>query len=423
MKTCGGVKISLQTLALIACWLLTLSGDGAQLLAQITGQGREFHETYDLNPDGIISVNNLSGNVRVTSWGENRVKVDAIKRGEREDEIRQVEIQVVATAERIDIRTVYPRQRSSRVSVDFELKVPRTAALSPLNATSGNITVIGPVARVISIATSGNVMAQDINGDASLTATSGNVGALRIKGELRTNTMSGNISVNEVDSRLFANCASGNLTAIQVRGDVTGVVTHGNIKLDQIGGRADARATSGTVTINDVGGDAEARSLSGNVVITGVLGRVNGGTLSGNVIIRKAEGGARANVTGGRVEISDAKGRIEAITLDGEVILNNIDSKDVRAKTTSGGVQFSGKIYDDGVYEFESLNGGITLNLPPESNFMLTTISHFGSVNTEFQIKFDQIRVGGAMKGIHGKGGADLRARSLNGTIFIKKKK
>lgn len=423
MKIAEVVKISIQTLALIVCGLLIPLGEGAQLRAQGSGQGREFHQTYDLAPDGIISVNNVSGNIRVTSWGENRVKVDAIKRGDREEEIRQVEIQVVASPGRVDIRTVHPRQRSTRVSVDFEMRVPRTAALSPLNAISGNITVNGPVARVIATATSGNVGVQDVDGDASLTATSGNIGATRIKGELRVNTMSGNVGVNDAASRLFANVTSGNLTATQVRGDATVVVTNGNVRLDQIGGRADARATSGSVTINEVGGDAEARSFSGNVTVTGVGGRVTGGTLSGNVVIRKVEGGVRVNVTGGKVEISDAKGRIEAITLDGEIVLNNIESKDIRARTTSGSVQFNGKIDEDGVYEFESLNGGITLVLPPESNFNLSTISHFGSVNTEFQIKFDQIKVRGMMKGVHGNGGADLRVRSLNGTIFIKKRK
>jgi DUF4097 and DUF4098 domain-containing protein YvlB len=184
------------------------------------------------------------------------------------------------------------------------------------------------------------------------------------------------------------------------------------------------RVMSGSIIVNGVGGDAEARSFSGNVTITGVGGRVSAGSLSGNVTIRKVEGGAIVNVTGGRVEITDVKGgQIEAITIDGGIILNNIDSKNIRAKTTSGDIQFNAKIYDDGIYEFESLNGGIVLILPPESNFILTTISHFGTVNTEFQIKFDQIKNRSLLKGIHGKGGANLRAQSFNGIISIRKKK
>jgi DUF4097 and DUF4098 domain-containing protein YvlB len=403
--------------------LFPLSGYVTQSHAQVTGQGREFHETYDLTPDGIISVNNLSGNIRVTSWNENKVKVDAIKRGDREEEINLVEVQVVARPERIDIRTIFPRRRANRVSVDFELKVPRTAALSPLIATSGNISVIGPVARVVTNAISGDVTVQEISGDTNLNTTSGNISATRINGELRANTVSGHLSLNDVAIRLFANCQSGNLTAIQVRGDATVSVESGDVRLDRIGGRADARVMSGSILANEVGGDAEMRSLSGNVTITGVGGRVNAVSYGGNVLLRKVAGGARVNVTGGKIEIFDAKDRIEATTIDGEIILSNIDSKDVRAKTISGNIQFNAKLYNDGVYDFQSLNGAITLILPPESNFILTTISHFGSVNTEFQIKFDQIKGRTQLKGIHGEGGADLRAQSFNGTISIRKKK
>src|SRR5262249_15953408 len=47
--------------------------------AQSAEQSREMHETYDLAPGGVVSVNNTSGYIRVTSWGENRVKVDAVQ--------------------------------------------------------------------------------------------------------------------------------------------------------------------------------------------------------------------------------------------------------------------------------------------------------------------------------------------------------
>ena len=38
--------------------------------AQSAEQSRELHETYDLAPGGVVSVNNTSGYIRVTSWDE-----------------------------------------------------------------------------------------------------------------------------------------------------------------------------------------------------------------------------------------------------------------------------------------------------------------------------------------------------------------
>ena len=178
----------------------------------VRAQGREFHEAYELAPNGVVTVSNTSGNIRVTGWDENRVKVDAVKRGGREDEVELVEIRVTATRERIEIQTLYPRGRQMNLSVDFDLKVPRGAILEPINTASGNVTILGPVQRVTAGSRSGNLSATDINDAATLNSRSGNVTAIRVKGELRAETSSGEVVVEEAGSgttRLALNAASG----------------------------------------------------------------------------------------------------------------------------------------------------------------------------------------------------------------------
>src|SRR4030095_2916007 len=133
-------------------------------------QARELHETYDLTAGGVVFINNTSGYIRVTSWNENRVKVDAVKRGGREEDIGSVEIQVTPRPRRIDIRTVYPRSHGSSVSVDYDLKVPRSAALNA-QTNNGEITVNDPVARVTANSTNGSITVREVAGDAELSST------------------------------------------------------------------------------------------------------------------------------------------------------------------------------------------------------------------------------------------------------------
>ncbi len=424
------VKNRLLALVLIAAGLSIAGWDGLKTAAQTSVQDRELHETYDLAPNGTISVSNLSGYIRVTTWNENKVKVDAVKqrgqsgRGRREDETSQVEIQVTARPDRIEIRTIYPRGRSNNISVDYDLKVPRTAGLSSLNSTSGDITIIGPVARVIARSTSGNVSAQDVAEMASIASTSGDVRAQKINGELRANSTSGDVIINDVASRVHAQSTSGSITAARIRDDATVSATSGNIKVEGVGGRATARSMSGWVMVNDVGGDAQAESVSDNVTVTNVRGRVTSGSVSGNIIIRKVDEGVRATSVSGRVEITDAKGRIEVNTTSDSITLNNVDSRDVLAKSTSGEVRFVGKFYDEGHYVFESFSSDVVLILPPDSNFTLTTKSHSGSVNTEFPLQLGsgiQPRGRGSLTGAVGKGGAEVRAASFSGNVLIKK--
>jgi DUF4097 and DUF4098 domain-containing protein YvlB len=430
MKLIRAVKIWLSGLITGAIYLLLLSGVGMSRLADpvhagsVRSQGRELHETYNIAANGVVAVSNTSGYIRVTSWNENRVKLDAVKRGPREDELDQVEIQVVTRPDRIEVRTIYPRGRSSRVSVDYDLRVPRTASLNGLTNISGEITVSDPVASVNARTTSGNITVRQVTGDAILSSTSGRIAADRIGGSLSVITTSGDLAIGEVASTLNARCTSCNIRATGLRDDVIAQSTSGNIEIERIGGRVTARATSGWVRVNDVGGDVNAESFSDSVTVTNVRGHVAAKALSGNVVVRNAGEGARISAVSGNIEVSDARGRIEIGATSGTIVLRNIDSRDVSAKCVSGGVNFTGKVYEDGRYEFVSFSGNLVLVLPPDSNFNLTAQSHSGSINTEFPL---QIRQGsqfggrGPITGTVGKGGAELRAISHSGNVQIRK--
>jgi DUF4097 and DUF4098 domain-containing protein YvlB len=395
--------------------------------AQSTEQSRELHETYDLAPDGVISVNNTSGYIHVTSWGENRVKVDAVKRGRRDEDTGQVEIQVTprpGTPGRIDIRTIYPRNEDGRISVDYDLKVPRGAVLNALTTTSGEIVVYDQVARVSANSTRGAITVREVVGDAFISSTSGQIAAGRIGGSLTVSAASGNLVIGEVARALNARCNDCNVSARGLRDDATVRTTNGSIELERIGGRVNAETRNGRITVNDVGGDVIAKSYSNSITVTNARGFVAADALSGNVIVRGAGEGARANSVSGSVEISNSKGRIEADATNGSILLNNIDGKDVSAKAVNGGVLFTGGFYDSGRYLFFSVNGNVVLTLPPESNFNLTIKSDNGSINTEFPLKLEpgaQLGGRGPIVGVVGKGGAEVRAISANGAVHIKK--
>jgi DUF4097 and DUF4098 domain-containing protein YvlB len=391
--------------------------------AQSAEQSRELHETYDLAPGGVVSVNNTSGYIRVTSWGEDRVKVDAVKRGRRDEDLGQVQIQVTPRPGRIDIRTVYTRGDGDRLPVDYDLKVPRGTVLNALTTTGGEITVYDPVARVTANSTSGPITVREVTGDATLSSTSGEIAAGRVGGSLAVTATSGNLVIGEVASTLNARCNNCNISARGLRNDATVRTANGSIELERVGGRVNAETTNGRVRINDVGGGVIATSYSNSITVTNARGFVVASALNGNVIIRNAGEGARANSVSGSVQISDSKGRIEADATNGSISLSNIDGKDVSAKSANGGVFFTGRFYESGRYVFYSANGNVVLTLPPESNFNLTVKSDNGSINTEFPLKLEPgAQLGrGPIVGVIGRGGAEVQAISSNGAVHIKK--
>ncbi len=391
--------------------------------ARSARQSRELRETYDLAPGGVVSVDNASGYIRVTSWDENRVRVIAVKRGRRDEDLSRVEIRVASSPDRIDVRTIYRQGGGGRPSVDYDLTVPRGAVLNALTTTSGEITVYDQVAGVTANSTSGPITVRQVAGDATLSSTAGEIAAGRVGGSLVVRATAGNLVIGEVARALNARCNSCNITARGLRGDATVQTANGSIDLDRIGGRVSAEATNGRIRINDVAGDVIAKSYSNSITVTNARGFVIAEALNGDVVVRNAGEGARAISVSGSVEVSDSKGRVEADSTDGSVTLNNIDGKDVSAKSSNGGVLFTGRLYESGRYLFFSANGNVVLTLPPESGFNLTIRSDNGSINTEFPLKLEPgTRLGrGPISGVVGKGGAEVRAISANGAVHIRK--
>jgi hypothetical protein len=409
------IKITIRFLS----WCLWAALSAAPAVAQ------EFHQTYDLAPGGTVSVSNPNGSIRVTSWAENRVRVDAVKSGPRAS-LDATEIRVNAQPSLIEIQTIPhgSRGRSTDPVVDYELKVPRTAILSALTSHSGEISVTGPVARLVARSISGSVTAREIDGEVALTSTSGAVVAERINGLLNLMTVSGWVRVNEVASLASARSTSGAVHVTRVKDDATITTVSGEITIQGVGGRVIARTRSGPVTARETKGEVRAESGNNQVTVENAGGRVNAVTINGPITIRGASAGARAISVSGEIEIKATSGPVEANTTSSTITLSEVNSLDVRAKTTSGEVIFQGPVNENGSYDFESFSGDVIVTLPAESNFNLTAKTYSGALNTDFPIQFGpgaDFGRGRQVRGAAGKGGAELRTTGFSGNIKIRR--
>ncbi len=401
---------------------------GLLLLATISLRAQdELHKAYPLSANGTISVTNVSGSIRITSWNENRVQVDAIKRGNRED-FSLVELQVSDSPARLEITTNYARTnwRTNRnVSVDYELKVPHGAVLNSIATTSGTITITDAGSRVLARSTSGDVMVRGTGGDTTINTTSGNIVAERMNGTLTLSSTSGEVRIHDVASKLIAHTVSGNITATDLRDDASLTATSGEVRIEKASGRVNARTVSGTVIVKDIGGDATLESISDSVLAENIKGRVTVIAVSADVTLRNVQEGARINAVSGTITVTQTKGLIEAKTTSGDVILRDIDSHELQLGSHSGNVNYSGSLHEDGRYSFESFNGGITVLIPANANFNLNATTFNGSIETDFPITIPpgttQTTRPKRLQGTHGKGGAQLKINGFSADIKLKK--
>jgi DUF4097 and DUF4098 domain-containing protein YvlB len=165
-----------------------------------TGSYRdEFHQTYAFDAHGRVSLENINGDVRITAWDRNEVRVDAAKRASSPERLDDARIVVDAAQGSITIRTHYPGQGNSdhAATVDYSVKVPRTARLDQVKLVNGTLEISGVEGEVRASSVSGTIRTHGLAGNVQLSTVSG-----RLEASFEELEASRSISMNSVNGAI-----------------------------------------------------------------------------------------------------------------------------------------------------------------------------------------------------------------------------
>ncbi|MDO8836966.1 MAG: DUF4097 family beta strand repeat-containing protein [Vicinamibacterales bacterium] len=222
-------------------------------------QTERFSKTVALGSGGSVALSNISGNVVVTGGAGDQVIIDAVKRGRTTDDLKNIEIEVIATEGRVEITTRHPRRDrgwGNNAEVHYTLTVPRRA----------------------------KVRVKTVSGDIQLTTVDGDVRAESVSGDVRVSDVAQIEGVVSVSGNVVLKSASssGPVTLSSVSGDVTLVA----VKAPSLSGSS----VSGDVGLTDVTAERVAfKSVSGNLTFSGPLAKAGRYALkshSGDVVFK-----------------------------------------------------------------------------------------------------------------------------------------
>jgi len=146
----------------------------------------DFHQTYPLTPGGRVSIANINGDVHISAWDRNEVKVDAVKRAYSAERLAEVTIDVTNSADSVLIKTKYPDRNwnsegrgreNSSASVEYTLTIPRGARLDSAELVNGSLDVDGVQGDVQASLVNGTVKAGGLGGEVKLSTVNGAVEA------------------------------------------------------------------------------------------------------------------------------------------------------------------------------------------------------------------------------------------------------
>jgi DUF4097 and DUF4098 domain-containing protein YvlB len=261
-------------LAALFSLAVILTSASSAMLQQTELLRDEFHQTYPFSPQGRVSLNNINGAVRVTTWDRNEVKVDAVKSAYRRDRLDEAKIIVRADVNAIHVETTYPQRTqtfsndegryNNPAKVDYTLTVPRTARIDSIELINGDLDISG------------------ITGDVKASSINGRVSAHELAGEVRLSTINGRLEA--MFSRLDETKA---ISLGSVNGPVALTIpsdSNAEIKADTVHGGIS----------NDFGlpvrrGDYVGRDLAGQLGQGGA--RIKLGNVNGSITIKHAADG------------------------------------------------------------------------------------------------------------------------------------
>jgi len=195
----------------------------AGLVYAVEPRREEFHQSYPLAATGRVSLANVNGSVRVSTWDKNEVKVDAVKTARSQEALKEAEIVVKASAAAVEIRTTYtehPRRDDEAANVDYTLTVPRGVRLDSIKTVNGAVEIDGVVGEVRVTSVNGTVRAMRLAGEAALSTVNGRVEAEfeRLEGK--------RVSLKSVNGTVIVRVPQG--AGMQL----SAATVHGNIESD-----------------------------------------------------------------------------------------------------------------------------------------------------------------------------------------------
>ena len=269
---------------------------------------RGVDTTLAFDRRGVVNVSIPSGEIIVTGWDRDQVRVHATS--------EDAGVRVSATSYRITVELASARRSGD---AHIEISVPQGVRVSA-RAQSGDISVHGT------------------------------------KGAVEAVTQSGDISVEDVAERVDVNSLSGDVGVRQVSGDVEAKSTSGDVSVSDVkgGGEITVETVSGEITVTDAAAKVfRGHSVSGDVSYDGTIdpqGRYELSAHSGEIRL-----GVPKEI-GAQISVSTWSGTVESdfpITLQpGEHGIGSANAKRFNFQVGNGAARIT----------LESFSGDITIN-------------------------------------------------------------
>jgi hypothetical protein len=278
-------------------------------------------ENYSVAQATAVAVLNgdLNGDIRVEAWGKDYVELTWTRSttwGKAEFDKADVEVTQATGTLEIEGSLL---SRDAKVSVNYDIKLPRNVLLAEVSTGDGNITIVGTSGDTIVTARLGNISVQNAAGHLDITADKGKIRLEGTTGGAELATADDVIEVVSADGDITATNSNGGITISDCKGNMTLETSHGGIQVNSLQGSVLAAKTKNApITIKgatSVGvvetSDDDVTVEISSVGISGTSIKVNTGSITlrlsssvnANMELKALSGEVAVNSSAGTLDI------------------------------------------------------------------------------------------------------------------------
>ncbi|MET1255081.1 DUF4097 family beta strand repeat-containing protein [Aliikangiella maris] len=135
-------------------------------------------KTIALKSTGSIYLENINGDVEITTCQCDQVSLDAHINASDDSHKERVNIDIQADTNTLKIKTQYQKNQhhhSGYVEVNYQLKVPQNVNLADIELVNGNLAIKGVKGKLFADMVNGNLIANDLGNTTQVKMVNGNI--------------------------------------------------------------------------------------------------------------------------------------------------------------------------------------------------------------------------------------------------------
>ncbi|MCA9744063.1 MAG: DUF4097 family beta strand repeat protein [Deferribacteres bacterium] len=393
---------------------------------EISKQGRDYvskiEKTFTTQSGGTLILRDIQGDVHVSTWNQNTVRVLEDIRMDvfTEDEARKiVERANESYSQSGNTVTINGRQSRRYERHDFAITLPIKHNLE-VNTSGGDIRVDG------------------LEGEIDLGTSGGDIRLTKIKGNLTFRTSGGDIELSDIEAPVRGRTSGGSIDLSNLKGVSDLRTSGGSIRLDGAIKEVSLNTSGGEIDIRNASADVDASTSGGSVRISQSKGKLRLRTSGGDMRLSDLSGEIAASTSGGDIQGTTISGRLEVRTSGGDIDLRDMQAA-VEASTSGGNVKAEITLTDfskpHGV-TLSTSGGDIEVTLPAKMPANILAEIRLDGRNRRYERydifsdfplskqkveedRYDIIRAEGQING----GGDMVQLETHGGNIYVKKGK